>query len=374
VTSGRSSWAAAISPRSKVEELRELGALVTVVTDAPSPEIGRLAAAGAVTLIARPYRDGDLAGAWLGFAAAGDPAVHARVRDEADRERIWLNAVDDVPNCSFIAGSVHRVGDVVVSVTTSGACPALAVRLRQTIARLVGPEHGRFTRLGRQVPPPGGAPDSDFETRRRFWYSVVDSPALGLFRQGTRSRGRRRFHELLRAAESGEAPASGGRVILVGAGPGDPGLITAGGLAWLRNRRRRDSRSARPSHALARGPAGCRADRRGQGAARTGYEPGADPRAPGRARERRQSSWSGSKAATRSSSGAARRKCRARGRRDSNDGHLGGDFRDRGPAAAGIPVTRRGVAGGFAVVTGHDAATPRRSIGLRSPRCRRSSF
>src|SRR5215471_4157370 len=92
----------------KAAELIEAGAQVTVVSESPDEAIREHALAGRLLLIERPFREGDLASAWLAFAAAGDPALHARVKAEADRSRIWLNAVDDVPNCSFIAGSVHR--------------------------------------------------------------------------------------------------------------------------------------------------------------------------------------------------------------------------------------------------------------------------
>jgi uroporphyrin-III C-methyltransferase/precorrin-2 dehydrogenase/sirohydrochlorin ferrochelatase len=216
----------------KATELLAAEARVTVVAESPAPELVALARAGRIGLVERSYRTGDLDGAWLAVAAGTDPAVSARIKVDADRARIWLNAVDDLPNCSFIAGSVHRQGDVVVAVTTGGACPALAVRIRQLIGRLIGPEYGRLAALAGGLRAAVTRRIAEFERRKRFWYSLVDSPALGLLRQGRRGAALRIAARLLR--EESAAPTETGRVVLVGAGPGDPGLITALGAAWLR--------------------------------------------------------------------------------------------------------------------------------------------
>src|SRR5207249_9594 len=89
-------------------------------------------AAGGIELRHRPYRSGDLAGAWLAIAGTDDRAANARVWAEAEREGVLLNAVDDLDHCSFIAPAIHREGDITVAVSTSGKSPALAVNGHST--------------------------------------------------------------------------------------------------------------------------------------------------------------------------------------------------------------------------------------------------
>ena len=218
----------------KVRELLERGARVKVVAQDPDPGLRELTRSGGVELIERGYRTGDLEGAWLAFASAGDPRIHAQVHEDAERAHVWLNAVDDVPNCSFIAGSVHRQGDVLVAVTTSGACPALAVRLRQLFARLVGPEQGAFARFTATLRERVARTIPDFERRKRFWYRLVDSDAIRHFKKGEPDRAKSLTERLLTSDWGDETGEREGRVVLVGAGPGDPGLITTLGSAWLR--------------------------------------------------------------------------------------------------------------------------------------------
>src|SRR5881409_3696712 len=85
-----------------------------------TPRLAELAAAGGIDLRRRPYRSGDLAGAWLAIAGTDDRAANAQVWAEAEREGVLLNAVDDLDHCSFIAPAIHREGDITVAVSTSG--------------------------------------------------------------------------------------------------------------------------------------------------------------------------------------------------------------------------------------------------------------
>ena len=225
----------------KVNGLLEAGARVTVVSPAVSRRLAQLAIAGSITLARRPYRSGDLAGAFLAIAATDDRAVNGAVWAEAEARGVLLNAVDDPPHCSFIAPAIHRQGDVAVAVSTAGKSPALAARLRERIGKLIGPEYGTLlellgelrAELARRVP--------DAPVRTRLWYRIVDSDAIAFVRRGDLAGARRRIGELVQAVEGdGAAPTAantepGGIVYLVGAGPGDPGLITRRGLDLLRS-------------------------------------------------------------------------------------------------------------------------------------------
>lgn len=111
--------------------LVDAGARVTIITRDLLAELPR----GLTSLEEREYRDGDLRGYALVVSATGDAATNDRVVDEARRENIWLNVVDDPQRSDFYFTAVHRAGDVTVSVSTEGASPALAQEVRSMIAR-----------------------------------------------------------------------------------------------------------------------------------------------------------------------------------------------------------------------------------------------
>jgi uroporphyrin-III C-methyltransferase/precorrin-2 dehydrogenase/sirohydrochlorin ferrochelatase len=221
----------------KVLGLLSAGAHVTVVSPETTPRLAELAAAGEIDLRRRPYRSGDLAGAWLAIAGTDDRAANAQVWAEAERDGVLLNAVDDLDHCSFIAPAIHREGDVTVAVSTSGKSPALAARLRRRVGRLVGPAEARLCDLLGELRPELAARVPDTRARTALWYRIVDSDVIEFVRRGDMEGARERIDELVDGPHP-LAPSPfgrGGTVYLVGAGPGDPGLITAKGLEILRS-------------------------------------------------------------------------------------------------------------------------------------------
>ena len=117
----------------KAEQLLEANARVTVIALevlAPLP-------AGIASLVVRGYRPGDLAGAFLVVSATGDPLVNNLIVAEATDRGLLINVVDDPTRSNFYFTAVHRDGDVVVSVSTSGASPALAQWIRTTVANVL---------------------------------------------------------------------------------------------------------------------------------------------------------------------------------------------------------------------------------------------
>jgi len=188
--------------------------------------------------------------------------VNEAVYAEAERLGVPLNAVDDLEHCSFIAPAIHREGDITVAVSTGGKSPALAVRLRQRIARLVGRVEARLCELLGELRPDLAERVPDARARTALWYAIVDSDVIEFVRRGDIDGARGRIEELIsevgpvesrlkprlgpaaeaavpvygqsRAASS-LADSETGTVYLVGAGPGDPGLITTRGLELLRS-------------------------------------------------------------------------------------------------------------------------------------------
>ena len=122
---------------SKIESLQAANAQVTVIAPEARPRIEEMAANGEVTWHQRPYLDGDLRGNFLVVAATSDPAVNRAVFAEAEANNILCNAVDDPPFCDFYFPSVVRRGDLQIAISTAGASPALAQRLRKEINGLL---------------------------------------------------------------------------------------------------------------------------------------------------------------------------------------------------------------------------------------------
>ena len=168
----------------KITGLLDSGARVLVVAPDLTPALAELDRRGRFERRARSYRLGDLKGAFLAIAATNDRAVHLRVAAEAKRRNVLLNVVDDVPLCQFIAPSIARRGDLTVAVSTGGAAPVLAVRLRQQIEKLLRPEHARFLEIAAALRQPLAQRYPDFAERRDLWYRLVDSDVLERLGQG----------------------------------------------------------------------------------------------------------------------------------------------------------------------------------------------
>ena len=117
----------------KIARLRESGAVIGVVSPDATPGIRQMAADGILRWEPRLYRPGDLEGAFIAIAATNDREVNRAVYKEAEARGVMLNAVDDPPNCSFIAPSIVQRGPVTVAISTGGASPALARKLRESL-------------------------------------------------------------------------------------------------------------------------------------------------------------------------------------------------------------------------------------------------
>jgi precorrin-2 dehydrogenase/sirohydrochlorin ferrochelatase len=127
----------------KVESLLAAGAHVTVVS--PSLAAPSLAAAvdrGMVEHVARAYQRGDIAGCALAYAATDDRDLHRALADEARVLSIPLNVVDVPDLCSFIAPAVVKRGALQIAISTGGAAPAFAARLRRELEKHFGTEYG----------------------------------------------------------------------------------------------------------------------------------------------------------------------------------------------------------------------------------------
>jgi precorrin-2 dehydrogenase/sirohydrochlorin ferrochelatase len=118
---------------SKIESLQAANARITVIAPEASERIRNFAAAGEIEYHQRPYAEGDLTGNFLVVAATNVPAVNRAVFQEATEKGVLCNAVDDPPFCDFYFPSVVRRGDLQIAISTAGASPALAQKIRKDI-------------------------------------------------------------------------------------------------------------------------------------------------------------------------------------------------------------------------------------------------
>jgi siroheme synthase-like protein len=153
------------------------GADVTVVSPALPPPL----TAPPVRHVARAYRDGDLAGAFLAYAVTRDAEVIRRLADEAARERVLLNVVDVPEACTFLAPAVVERGDLRVAVGTGGASPGLAARLRRELEERFGPEYATFVAILGAV----RRTLADEPARAATMEALLDSRLLDVLRCGT---------------------------------------------------------------------------------------------------------------------------------------------------------------------------------------------
>jgi siroheme synthase-like protein len=168
--------------RHKVENLLEAGARVTVVSPTVVPALAALAETHEIVHHPRPYRTGDLTGAALAYVAVDDTAVQTAVAAEAGVTGVFVNVVDAPPLCTFIAPAIVRRGPVVVAISTGGASPALARRMREELETRVGAEYGLAATILAKLRPLVRAAHPDATARTRTFARLVDGPLLDALR------------------------------------------------------------------------------------------------------------------------------------------------------------------------------------------------
>ncbi len=215
----------------KTRLLLGCGAKVHAIAEAPCDELRAMADDGALTLHARPFEAADVAGARLCIVASDDPAEAVAAARAAG---VLVNTVDRPALSDFIVPAIVDRAPITVAIGTGGAAPALARDLRCRVEAAIPPGYSAIAALCRDWRGRVAEALPEPNARRRFWDAVVDGPEATAALDGDRAEAERLIRARLNAMRHGGSPPPSGRASLVGAGPGDPELLTLRALRVLK--------------------------------------------------------------------------------------------------------------------------------------------
>lgn len=213
----------------KARLLNAAGARITLVAPEICADLRDFALQNGHTILQRYYRPSDVKGHWLVISATGDAAVEQAVFRHASEAGVFCNSVDDIANCSYITPAIVDRSPIVVAISSGGAAPVLARKLRAQIETLLPNGISALASLARDWRDRVGLRIGDLLGRRRFWESVFDGPAASHAMAGEREKAETIMSELLESSVAEQT----GEAWLVGAGPGDPGLLTIRALQTM---------------------------------------------------------------------------------------------------------------------------------------------
>ncbi len=208
----------------KARQLLRASAEVTVVAPAFDATIKKLAAAGKLHLQQRDFAADCLDNVVFVVAATDDQHVNAAVAEAAAQARVLCNVVDDRERSTAILPAVVDRSPVLIAVSSSGAAPVLATRLRQQLEIEIAPRTADLARFMGKWRDAVRRRFGSIDERRRFWQSMLDSDIAAMLLDGDAATAEQIFAERLQAPLPAEQQAGIG--LIVGAGPGDPELLT----------------------------------------------------------------------------------------------------------------------------------------------------
>ena len=208
--------------RRKVETLLRAGATLRLVSPAIDPGLDELVRQQGGELRLRAFEPRDVDDVWLAVAATDDEAVNRQVRDVARQRGVLVNVVDQPALCDFIFPSIIDRDPMVIAVSSGGRAPLLARLLRARLETTIPAGYGRLAAWMGRFRPQVKAQIAGGAARRRFWERVLEGQIGETFLAGREAEAERLLTASLTAGTVDEV----GEVYLVGAGPGDPDLLT----------------------------------------------------------------------------------------------------------------------------------------------------
>jgi precorrin-2 dehydrogenase/sirohydrochlorin ferrochelatase len=171
----------------KVEGLLACDADVTLIAPVAHPELESLAEEGSIEWEKRAYAGAlDLDGAFMAIAASNDTDVNIAVFDDAEKRAMLVNVVDVPPLCNFILPAIVRTGPLAIAISTAGASPALAKRMKREVSELFGEEYARLAVILNDARGWAKRTLPTYQDRKEFFEGIVngDPDPVELIRDG----------------------------------------------------------------------------------------------------------------------------------------------------------------------------------------------
>ncbi|MEO5560669.1 MAG: siroheme synthase CysG [Dokdonella sp.] len=213
----------------KVENLLSAGAHVTVGAPALNAQLSQWVAEARIRHRTGEFCDAWLDEVWLVIAATSDRPLNRSIATAATARRVFANVVDDAALSTFQVPAIVDRSPLVIAISSGGSAPMLARQLRERLETLLDPALGALATLADRFRTHIRTRHPELGARRRFYDRLFDGRVLGLLRREQPALAQATLENALRETH----PPHFGSVVLVGAGPGDPGLLTLKGLRAL---------------------------------------------------------------------------------------------------------------------------------------------
>jgi siroheme synthase-like protein len=189
----------------KVEGLLACDGDVTLVAPSAIPALEELAGEGSIRWERREYRPEDLEGTFMVIACTDDTDVNIGIYDDAEKRAMLVNIVDVPPLCNFILPAIVRTGPLAVAISTAGASPALAKRMKREVSELFGEEYAQLAIMLNDVRGWAKGTLPTYQDRKAFFESIVNGEPdpVALLREGDTDAVR----DLIAAAQGTHQPA-----------------------------------------------------------------------------------------------------------------------------------------------------------------------
>jgi uroporphyrin-III C-methyltransferase/precorrin-2 dehydrogenase/sirohydrochlorin ferrochelatase len=208
----------------KIGLLLKVGADVTVVASEIGLEVSELEQQGAIRCLHKYYDPIDLRDVKLVIAATNNAELNADISVTAQSKNILVNVVDNPELCSFLMPSIIDRNPIQIAISTGGASPVLARLIRSKLEASIPSTYGELANLVDHYRMKVKEAFANVDLRRRFWESVLEGPVAEFALSGRMDDAETMLEKLIQTADPD--PAYKGEVYLVGAGPGDPDLLT----------------------------------------------------------------------------------------------------------------------------------------------------
>lgn len=207
----------------KVELLLKTSADITVVAPWVCDTLLKFAKQEKIQLIVRPYSESDLSDKQMVFVATDNSELNIQVHDQARAQKILVNVVDNTPLCQFITPSIIDRSPIIIAMSSGGVAPVLLRYLRQKLESVIPQKISLLGQFSEKFRESVKKRFKSVTERRYFWEDVLDGDIAENLLQGNQQLAEHKFLEKL---SSDQASKTVGEVYLVGAGPGDPDLLT----------------------------------------------------------------------------------------------------------------------------------------------------